>query len=149
MNLGNTRGPSVQLGYQVVSNKEQLLKCKYDFAIQGGSSASPINLKAVDGANCWLPINALVVGGFIDVLTNPLSNGSASISVGTGKSASAVDLKAATAKASFTGRLDVIPVRTAATSIKMTAAQVPIMQITTAPLTAGKFNVFIQYLLSD
>lgn len=147
LNLGNTRGPSVQLGYQVISGKEQLLKCKYDFALQGGSSAAAINLKAVDGTNCQLPANAVVIAGLIDVLTSPLSNGSATIAVGTGNAAN--DLKTATAKASFTGKLDVVPVRTAATAIKITAAKNPTMTIATAPLTAGKFNVFIQYLLSD
>jgi hypothetical protein len=48
-----------------------------------------------------------------------------------------------------------VPVGSAATSIKLTANRTPTITITTASttathsLTAGKINVFIQYLLSD
>lgn len=148
LNLGDVRSSAVQLGYQVVSNKIQLLKCKYDYSTQGGGSSAAIRLKAVDGSYCVLPSNAIVFGGLIDVLTAPTSLGAgAQISVSTG--ATTADLKAATAKASFTGKLDVIPVETAATAIKLSAAKNPSMSVTNFPLSAGKFNVFIEYLLSD
>lgn len=146
-NLGDVRGPGVQLGYQLVSNKVQLLKCKYDFSVQGGSSAAAINLKAVDGSNCELPNKAIVWDAIIDVVTAPGSAGLATIAIGTGQAAN--DLKAATAIASYSGVMAGVPVATAASSIKMTAARNPTMSIAVAPLTVGKFNVFIQYLLSD
>lgn len=147
LNLGAVRGPGVQLGYQVISNKAQLLKCKYDYAVQGGTATSH-NLKAVDGSDCLLPAKALVLNGIIDVITAPGSTGSATIAVGTGVAAN--DLKTATAKASFTGRMDVIPVHTAATAIKLsTVAKTPTMTIGTAALTSGKFNVYIEYLLGE
>lgn len=139
--------PGVLLGYQVISNKVQLLKCTYSFAVQGGSSAAAINLKGPDGADCKLPLNAIVMEGLIDVLTAPTSSGSATVAVGTGQAAN--DLKTATAKASFTGKLDVVPVWTAATAIKMTATRTPTVTIAVSDLTAGKFNVFIHYLLSN
>lgn len=147
LNRSATAGPVSLLGYQVVSNKVQMLKCTYDYAVQGGSSASAINLRAPDNTNCSLPAKAIVIEGMIDVITNPGSAGSATIAVGTGNAAN--DLKTATAKASFTSLLDVVPVGTAATAIKITTAKSPTMTIATAGLTSGKFNVFIQYLLSN
>jgi hypothetical protein len=146
MNLGSVRGPGVQLGYQVISNKVQLLKCKYDFAVNGGSSAAAIKLRAVDGSKCLLPDNAVVVNTLIDVLTAPTSAGSATIAVGTGQAAN--DIKTATAIASFTGIMAGIPVA-AASAVKMTADRQPTMSIAVAPITKGKFNVFISYLLSE
>lgn len=139
-------GPGVQLGYQVISNKVQLMKCKYDVSVQGGSSAAAITLLNVDGSQCTLPSKAIVLHALIDVITTPIG-ASSTIAVGTGQAAN--DIKTATATASYTGILAGVPVGDAAHAIKMTAERKPTMTIAVAPLTVGKFNVFIQYLLSN
>lgn len=144
LNRGDIVGPGSLLGYQVISNKVQLLKCRWSAAVHSSTTGV---LKNVDGANCFLPANAIVIGGLIDVVTAPISTGLAVLSVGTGNSTT--DLKAATAKASFTGRMDVIPTRVAATTIKVTAVKNPIITITGGAVTTGVFNVFIEYLLSN
>jgi hypothetical protein len=145
LNLSANAGPSILLGTQLVSNKIQLLKCQYDFSKQGGVVGT-ISLKGPDGANCALPTKAIVNDVLIDVLTAP-TGATATIAVGTGQATN--DIKAATAVASFTGLMDGVPVGSAATSIKLTADRTPTMTIATANLTAGKFNVFIEYLLSE
>lgn len=147
LNHGDMVGPGVLLGSQVITNKEQLLKCRYDFSMQGGSSAAAINLKnVVDGTNCELPSGAIITDGLIDIITAPVGN-SSTIAFGSGQAAN--DLKTATATASLTGLVTLIPVGTAATAIKMTAIRKPTITIATAALTVGKFNVFIKYLLGN
>lgn len=148
MNLGDVRGPGVQLGYQVMSNKEQVLRCRYDASVLGGSSAAAITLKAVDGSDCFLPKSAIVTSGIIDVITMPTSIGSATIALGTGQAAN--DLKTAAAISGFTiGELNIIPVYTAATAIKLTANRNPIITIAVAPITTGKFDVYIKWLMGS
>ena len=145
VNHGDVMSPKLMLGTQIVSSKVQLLKCTYDFSKLGGTVGTK-TLKAVDGADCLIPSKAIVIDVLIDVITNPVG-ATATIAVGSGQATN--DIKAATAVASFTGLLDGIPVSTAATSIKMTADRKPSMTIATAALTAGKFNVFFEFVLSD
>lgn len=143
--------PGVLLGYQVISNKVQVLKCQYSFATVGGSSSTAIRLNAVDGSQCMLPTKAIVYGALIDVVTAVTSGGSATVSIGTGKAGSNNDILVATGKASL-GAVLVQPTalaRNASTAIKMSADSYPNMAILTAPLTAGKFNVYIEYLLGE
>lgn len=147
LNHGLSGGSGVMLGYQVISNKVQLLKCKYDFAVQGGATTAAIKLKAVDGSDCKLPSKAIVKDSLIDVITAPTSDGLATIAIGTGQAAN--DIKAATAIASYTGLVAGVPVGDASHSIKMTADRNPTMTIAVAALTTGKFNVFLEYLLSE
>lgn len=164
LNLGDIHYAPLVLGSQVVRRSKRILKCLYDFSVQGGaigaiklidpvlvSGSKPVLLGVQAQQLAILPPSAIVVRALIDVITAPLSGGSATVSVGTG--VGAADLLAATAKASFTGLLDGIPVNTAATSIKVSAATVagvsPSMTIAVAALTAGKFNVHIEYYLSD
>lgn len=136
-----------QLGSLVVEQKKWVLKATYDYAIQGGSSAAAINLKGPDGKNAVLPSKAVVHDCIIDVITQPTSSGSATIAIGTGQAAN--DLKTATAIASYTGRVACIPVGTAASSIKLTADRNPTITVATSNLSGGKFNVLIEYFVSD
>lgn len=115
------------------------VKVTYDFAVHGGAIGDiPLELT--------LPDNAIITGGFVDVLTAPLSAGSATVAL---KIQSAGDLIAATAKASFTGLLAIVPVNTAATAIKLTEERTLTVTVATAALTAGKFNIFLTYRESD
>jgi hypothetical protein len=141
----NVAGDKVGLGYQVVSNKIQLVKCKYSFAVQGGS-ISTVTLKGADGASCTIPDNAVVLDSYIDVVT-AFAGAGAYLSFSTGKAAA--DIKALTAIASVTGVLRGIPDGTAAAAIKMTADVVPKMVIASAALTAGVANLYITYVVGD
>lgn len=120
--------------------KERVVKAQYDFATLGGA-VGDISLGVT------IPDNAVITDVVIDVLTNPTSGGSATIAV---KAQSAADLIGATAVASFTGILQGVPTAgTIASAIKLTANRTVTVTVAVAALTAGKFNVFVKYLLSD
>lgn len=135
-----------QFGTVVAKQKLWSVKCVYNFAVDGGALGAH-TLKDEQGKACVLPNKAVVRDVLVDVLTAPTSGGAATISLGAG--VSAVNFKAATAIASYTGLVAGIPVGSAATAIKLAADQSPSMTIAVAALTAGKFNVHIQYQLSE
>ncbi len=144
-----------QLGTKIVRDAVHTLVVQYDFAKSGGA-VSTINLRypvtpGVPGGAplAYLPKNAVVTGCIIDVLTAPTSGSSATIAIGTGQAGN--DLKVAAAYSGFSGLMACVPVEDAAHSIKLTADRIPTITIggLSAPLTAGKINVLIKYILSD
>jgi len=117
----------------------------YDFAARGGAAGDIVL------AGEPLPKNAIVWDGVVDVIT-PLTGGAgATAAVSTAQSAN--DLIAAAditgAPWSTAGSKAIVPVGDASHSIKMTADRAPKLVIATNDLTAGKFNLFIEYYLSD
>lgn len=116
-----------------------IAKVQYDFAENGGAVGA-ILLDLV------LPDNAVIWDGFFDVVTAPTSGGSATIALGLN---TATDLKAATAIASYTGIVALVPVGTAAAAVKLTAERQLTLTIATAALTAGKINIFLNYYIGD
>lgn len=125
-------------GLAVIGNA----KMTYDFAVDGGA------ISVITPANSpTLPINAIILGGTIDITTTLTSGGSATIALGLGAGAQVAALKAALAVASWTaGQLALIPIFTAATYVKAAAATALTLSIATAALTAGKFDVNLVYL---
>lgn len=130
----------------------------YDFAVLGGVQ-SVLNLKDEQGITCVIPNASLVTSVIFDFITAVTSAGAATMSFGLN---SAVDLLAATAKASLTGLLAGIPVGTAATAVKVasgttlvqranfaTAGKLLTTTIATADLTAGKCYVHLQFARSS
>ena len=142
-----TAGPAAQLGTKLMRESLKTLVATYDFAVLGGASGSALSLRGSDGKPVKLPRNAIVRDCLIDVLTAPESLGSATIALGTGQAAN--DLKAALAIGSYTGRVACVPVGSAATAIKLTADRTMSATVAVAPLTAGKINVIVDYLLSE
>ena|SRR5437773_4166977 len=110
----------------------------YDFAVDGGAT-STIVLRSADGP---IPLGAVIMGGYLDVLTACLSaTGTMQLN-----SEAAADLLAATAQAGLTlGRKSLIPVFTGATTVKTTAERNPALVIATAAFTAGKFSLILFY----
>lgn len=136
-----------QLGTQLVTNKIQSLKCIYDYARQGGV-VSNINLQSVDGAPCTLPNKAIILRTWFDIVTAfQSSTSAATIMLSTGVSAG--DIKLSVASSTLSGVNDGIQNWTAALAIKLSAARVPFIGISTTTMTAGKVVVFIEYVISD
>lgn len=128
-------------GLGVVGNA----KMTYDFAVDGGavSTITPTNSPTI-------PIGAIILGGTIDITTTLTSGGAATIALQTSAGMGAGALKAATAVASWTaGQLALVPVFTAATYVKMTAAGRPQLTIAAFALTAGKFDVNLVYVVGN
>ena len=134
-----TNGPvSGNGGLSAVGNA----KMTYDFAVDGGAIATitPTNSPTI-------PLGAIILGGTIDITTTLTSGGAATIALGLGSGAQVAALKAATAVASYTaGQLVMIPIFTAATYVKATAAARLTATVAAFALTAGKMDVNVVYV---
>jgi hypothetical protein len=140
VDVGAVTGPQGQ-------GSVQNAKMTYSFAVSGGaiSTITPVNSPI-------LPIGAIVTGGFIDVTTIPVGVG-ASIGVGFGSGAQVAALLAPAAISgvpwSTTGIKSVIPIYTAATMYKLTAAAAMTVTISAVALTTGIFDVNISYQVGN
>ncbi|MFN9974319.1 MAG: hypothetical protein ACK58T_30930 [Phycisphaerae bacterium] len=144
LNKMNSTAQLVRLGSHL-QGQRGTLRATYDFAIQGGAIGT-VNLRDSDNQLATLPDKAIVLQVYIDEVTNVTSGGSATIAVGLNTT---TDLLGATAIASFTGIIAGVPTGTAATMVKATAARTITATIGTAAVTAGKLNVFIDYVISE
>lgn len=111
------------------------VRVTYDFAVSGGA----ISLITF---NPTIPANWVVVDGYFDVVTT-FVGAAGTLSMGL---ETAVDLLAATAIATYgtIGRHAIIPVDTAATSLKTTVARQLTVTIATTPVSAGKMFIFLR-----
>lgn len=114
----------------------------YNFAVDGGAIGLITPAK-----NATLPDNAIIFGGLINPTTAPTSLGSATIAIGTAAGSSTTSLKAATAVATYSldAVLATVPVWTAATAFKLTAAGAITLTVAVADLTAGVLDIFVEY----
>lgn len=121
----------------------RITRARYDFAVDGGAVGA-INLLP---AGAELPAGAVILGGFLDVITPLTSGGAATVSV---NAEAAGDLVAAAAIAgapwSTAGRKSLVPAFTGATTVKTTAARNIAATVGTAALTAGVFDVYVVWL---
>jgi hypothetical protein len=127
------------------SQARGVAKFSYDFDVSGGA-VGDITLVGTP-----LPDNAIIWDGVVDVITPLTAVGGATAAVSTSQAANDLITAAAVAGApwSTAGSKAIVPVGTAAASIKLTANRAPKLVIATDDLTAGKFNLFIEYYLSD
>jgi len=118
-----------------------LARATYDFAEHGGVKDTDI------GLGVTLPDNAVIVKGFGDVITACVSAGGAgTIAL---KANTANDLLAAVDADTLSGLIDLIPIDTVATMVKLTDDREITVNIGTENLTAGKIVFFLQYVLSE
>lgn len=136
-----------QLG-EALQQQVGLLVGKYSFAVQGGAVSTIKLLQDLGSANSYvsLPNGAIIKQVYIDIITACASGG------GTGTIAltanSSGDLKAAVDADTLSGIVAGIPVGTAAAMVKLTAARDITVAIATEALTAGKFDVYIEWVMS-
>lgn len=114
---------------------------RYSFAVDGGVSGL-ITLATSD----IIPLGAVVWAGFIYCPTAGASGGSATVAVGTSAGSAANSIKTATAIASYSAAAVVIATANA-TPFVMTAAGTITVTIATADLTAGIFDIVVNYSL--
>ena len=123
-------------------------RATYDFAVNGGE------ISAI-GLGVTIPDNAIVCGGFVDVVTTCTSAaadaGTMALSV-----QGANDIVSAIAISDGTNPWDaglkaIVPKANTpeSTGIKLTAAREITATIATQVFTAGKFNIFLYYLVGD
>jgi hypothetical protein len=129
-----------------IDRAKNVIRATYDFAVQGGAIGSVV-LKDREGNDAKLPAKAIITRSFVDVITQPTSAGAATVAV---HAESAADILGATAKASLpvgqlTGKQD----NTVANFVKTSVERKLKADIAVAALTAGKFHVFVEYVLSE
>lgn len=134
------------LGSELRQAQQLGVKATWNYAVQGGA-ISTINLDGADGKDVTLPSKAIITDCVIDVVTAPSSSG------GTGTVAltanSSGDVKAAVDADTLANQVDCIPVGSAATAVKLTAARTLSIEIASEAMTAGKINVWLEYVLSE
>lgn len=120
------------------------VKLQYDFVQDGGDHLLPfIPLRAATGEQPSLPADAVVVAAYLEILTPPTSAGSATIKVGTQSDDAAFLAATAISNAAFGANK--ITSLSAAVPFKATAEDPINIAVGTASLTAGKFNVYVEY----
>ena len=119
-------------------------KAEYDFAVDGGL------VSAID-LGVTIPDNAIIVSGFIEVITTLTSSGdAATIAIHVLAANDIVTAVAISAAADWdAGIRSIIPVATGATAIKLTSAKTITATIAVEAVTAGKFNVHLFYVIGE
>lgn len=124
----------------------KMARMKYSFAVDGGAQGL-----ITPGAafNSVIPDNAIILGGMLNPTTAPVGV-SATLAFGTSAGSAANSLKAATAITSFTldALVALVPLWTAATAFKMTAAGSLTMTIATTDLSAGVIELTVFYYVA-
>lgn len=124
---------------------KNVMKCVWDFAVQGGAVGSLLLLDDLGNA-AKLPSGAIITGGYIDIITAISSTSNDGTIALTAQSAG--DLKAAVDGDTLSGIVALIPVGTAATAIKLTAERQITLTIAVHALLTGKISVYVEYLAS-
>ena len=126
------------------SKSRGMAKFSYDFTQQGGV-AGDITLVGTP-----LPKGAIVWDGCVDIIIAPVGAGGTTAAISTGQAANDLITDAAVAGApwSSVATVAIVPVGTVAACIKMTADRSPKLVIGTHNLTAGQFDLYIQYFLA-
>lgn len=117
-----------------------ILRVDYDFAVHGGAvGAIPLGVS--------LPNKAIIQRGYGDIITAFTSTGgTGTIALGANTTN---DLLAAVDADTLANRFELIPVGTAVTMVKTTAAREITLTVAVAAITAGKAVFFLEYVLSD
>ncbi len=132
-------------GLAAVAQKSKgCLRATYDFAV-GGGAIGVITLKDDFGNNATLPSGAIITQTFIDVVTQPTSLGAATIAVNSGQAVG--DIKAAAVLAGYVGLVAGLQVDgLVANMLKLTAGRTLAITVAAFALTAGKFNVMVEFV---
>lgn len=121
------------------------IKVQYDFTLEGGDHLAPfIPLRAAIGEIAQVPLDAVVVSAYLEILTAPTTDGgSATIKIGTQSDDDA--FLTITAISNGTFALNAVTSLSNTLPFKALAPDPVTITVGTAALTAGKFNVYIEY----
>ena len=119
-------------------------KFTFDTAVND-AAAEPASNKtaAAHPLAVTIPDNAIVIGGYVDVIAAITSSGSATVAISL---VAANDLLTATAKTSLAIKAQVPMAAVIAVPIKLEAAKAVTVTVGTAALTAGKINGYIIWM---
>jgi hypothetical protein len=136
-------GSQTGLG-DLLNKTKNTARLRYDFAVNAGAVGS-MNLLDENGDLFTLPSGAIITQVYIDIITACVSTSNdGTIAL---KANVANDLLSAVDADTLSGITAGVPVGTAATMVKCTAARNIVLSIAVHALTAGKFDVYIDYVL--
>jgi hypothetical protein len=141
--LGNVTAAIAASGAMGGPSIMSVAHAKYSFAADGGVTGL-----ITPAATAVIPINAIIIGGHINVTTAVTSAGSATLAVGTSAGSAANSILTATAKASLTLAALINSTATLAAPVKMSAAGSITVTVGSADLTAGVVEIFVFYVTS-
>lgn len=147
-NRMNSQSFQFGLGTEL-DRKVAAVRGRYDFSVQGGAVGSFNLLEDLDDtqSTITIPDNAIITFAMVDILTAMASAGGAgTIAL---SSEGAGDLLAAVDADTLSGLVAGIPVKSAATAIKMTADRTLAGAIAVEALTAGKFDLYVEFYLGN
>jgi len=136
------------LGEMSVGSFKQTFQYVYDFTVLGGATGS-IPLTQINGP---LPNNFIIQNAFIDVISGLTAGALATGAVSSGQSAGDLVIATLIAGAPFstTGPKITIPLLgTIASWIKTSAQRSPALVVAVNAITAGKFNLWVEGVLSS
>ncbi len=162
--LNTQMGPAahkVQLGTLVQKNLNTVVG-KYSFAVQGGTSTlnnSPTYLLTdLNNKKSFvvIPKGAIITAAWVNTLTTPTTTlavglwGTGSASLGMSVQAASDLMSAREASTAFYKLFALAPIwGTSSTWVKVTADSKVSITINNNPLSVGKFNAYITYVLGD
>ena len=124
----------------------QVAYARYNYAVDGGAIST-----ITPAVNTVIPANAIVIGGLINP-TTALVGATATIGIGTSAGSTAASIKAAATAVtvySVDALVATIPVFTAGSAFKMSAAGSITLTVAVAALTAGIVEVWLVYFVSN
>lgn len=151
LNHDGAIGQKAQLG-TLVNKTRNLLVARYSYAVQGGTSVTAIDLIRNLGdkkSYATLPTGAIITNVWLESLTAP-GSGNTTTTMAVYAVTSTGDLFASGATTSTPFRVGFsqgIPTGATSTFIKLSSAKTIKLKVGVAPLIAGKFNVYIEYVL--
>lgn len=122
-------------------NRIRVAKATYNFAVDGGlvSTITPVTSEIV-------PLGAIVKAVYTDALTATTSGGSATVAINAG--GTTLVAAGTLAANSLSGTLKVSQTLSgSATAIKTAANGFITVTVAVAALTAGKFDVYVEYMI--
>lgn len=126
------------------------VKGQWSFAVSGGAASTDIYLLDAEGLRVSLPAKSIVTNCLIDVATAPTaattSGGATFLLKSNGES-----LKGLTYNASLTTTAPIActPTGSVGQMLKIASETFPVLRTTSEAMTAGKINVWLQYVLSN
>lgn len=126
-----------------LSHKRHVVCGRYDFATLGGT-VGDLALKDSDGNTIVIPSGAIITQVYINIVTACVSTSNdGTIAL---KANAANDLLSAVDADTLSGITSGVPTGSAATMVKTTADRNITLSIAVHALTAGKFDVYVEFV---
>lgn len=149
--LNQVKPSMARLGKEVIDGKRHVLRGRWDFDSQGGNSTAVIPLEDPEGASVVLPEDAIVTNTFVEVLTSVTAGAGSTVKFSVGSSQDPTVLLSASVLPAAGLFLQGSQGGSVVQFYKNsgTADSTLVLKTSINTPTAGKVNVFVEYILSE